>query len=117
MPMPKLQHLRHPLRTLSIARSVVAARFEMRSFSDRAEREFAGDPRYQLQHVDSGFVSCQVSHSDDVALLKRICAAYNATIKHPESSSTIYSATGWWQQVQDRSLAPVRQALRTSAYG
>jgi O-methyltransferase domain len=110
---PKLKHLRHPLRTLSVARSLVTAHFQMRAFADRAEQKFAADPRYQLQHVNDGFASRQVSGFDDVALLERICAAYNATVEHPKFSNTIYGATGWWQQIRDRSLGPVRQALRT----
>jgi hypothetical protein len=109
---PKLKHLRHPLRTLNVAKSMVAALFEMRAFSARADKKFAGDPRYQLQYVTAGFACRRMSGSDDIALLDRICAAYNAAVEHPESSRTI-RATGWWQQIRDRSLGPVRQALRT----
>jgi len=110
---PKLKHLRHPLRTLDVARRMVAARFEMRAFSAQGDRTFAGDPRYQLQHVTAGFANRSVAEPDDTALLGRICAAYNAAIEHPESSNATYRATGWWQQVRDRSLGPVRHALRT----
>jgi hypothetical protein len=110
---PKLKHLRHPLRTLDVAKSMLVDRFEMRAFSAHGDKKFAGDPRYQLQHVTTGFACRRVSDVDDTALLDRICAAYNATLEHPESSNPSYRATGWWQQIRDRSLGPVRQALRT----
>src|ERR1700677_3403083 len=109
---PKLKHLRNPLRTLNLAKSMLVALFEMRAFSANGAKNFAGDPRYQLQRVTAGFAYRRVSDSDDIALLDRICAAYNATVEHPESSRTI-RATGWWQQIRDRSLGPVQQALRT----
>jgi O-methyltransferase domain len=109
---PKLKHLRHPLRTLNLAKNMLAARAEMHAFSAQSDKKFAGDPRYQLQHVTTGFACRQVSDVDDTALLDRICAAYNATVEHPESSHPSYRATGWWQQIRDRSLGPVRQALR-----
>jgi hypothetical protein len=109
---PKLKHLRHPLRTLKVAKSMVASRFEMRAFAAQGDRQFAGDPRYRVQYVTEGFASRRISEAPDVALLDRICAAYNATVEHLESSQTTYGATGWWQQIRDRSLGPVRQALR-----
>jgi hypothetical protein len=109
---PKLKHLLHPLRTLNLAKSMLAARVEMRAFSAHSDKKFAGDPRYQLQRVTMGFASRQVSDVDDAAPLDRICAAYNATVEHPESSDPSYHATGWWQQIRERSLGPVRQALR-----
>jgi len=109
---PKLKHLRHPLRTLKVARSMVTSRFEMRAFAAQGDRQFEGDPRYRVQYVTAGFASRRISDADDVALLDRICAAYNATVEHPEFSQATYRATDWWQQIRDRSLGPVRQALR-----
>jgi hypothetical protein len=108
---PKLKHLRHPLRTLGVARRMVAAHFEMRAFADRGERQFADDPRYDLQSVTAGFVCRQDIDTDDTVLLNRICAAYQAAVQQPEPAA--YRASGWWQQIRDRSLGPVRQALRT----
>jgi hypothetical protein len=108
---PKLKHLLHPVRTLDVAKKMVAAHFEMRAFADRGEREFADDPRYDLQNVTAGFACRRDIDSDDTAVLDRICAAYQAAIEHPESARSAYRATGWWQQIRDRSLGPVRQAL------
>jgi putative sugar O-methyltransferase len=108
---PKLKHLRHPLRTLDVAKSMAVAHFEMRSFADRGDEEFAHDPRYNLQNVTAGFACRQDVDTDDTALLNRICAAYKATVEHPECARPAYRATGWWQQIRHRSLAPVRQAL------
>lgn len=108
---PKLKHLRHPLRTLNVATKMVSARFEMRDFAKRGNKKFATDPRYELKNVTAGFACRRTGDGDDNAILHRICAAYNATIEHPESARNTYRATGWWQAVRDRSLGPVRQAL------
>ena len=108
---PKIKHLRHPLRTFGVAKSMVAAQVELRAFADRSDRKFRGDPRYQLQNVTAGFASRPDIDSDDTALLNRICASYKAAIEHPEHPE--YRATGWWQQIRERNLRPVRQALLT----
>ena len=79
---PKLKHLRHPLRTLDVAKRVVAAHFEMRASADHADQQFADDPRYTLQNVTAGFACQRDIDTDDTALLNRICAAYKATIEH-----------------------------------
>ena len=108
---PKLKHLRHPLRTLDVAKSMAVAHFAMRAFADRGDQQFAHDPRYNLQNVTAGFACIRDIDTDDTALLNRICAAYKATVEHPECARLAYRATGWWQQIRHRSLAPVRQAL------
>lgn len=108
---PKLKHLRHPLRTLDVAKTMVAAHFEMRAFAHHADRRFADDPRYNLQNVTEGFASRPDTGRDDTALLNRICAAYQAAVKHRRHPA--YRATAWWQQVRNRSLGPVRHALLT----
>ena len=108
---PKLKHLRHPLRTLNVAKSMAVAHFEMRAFADRGDQQFAHDPRYNLQNVTAGFACRREIDTDDTALLNRICAAYKATVEHPECARPAYRATGWWQQIRHRSLAPVQQAL------
>jgi hypothetical protein len=106
---PKLKHLRHPLRTLDMAKRMVGTHFEMRAFADHADREFAEDPRYNLQNVTAGFAGRADIDADDTALLKRICAAYQATISH--RGHPAYRVTGWWEEVRNRSLGPVRKAL------
>jgi hypothetical protein len=108
---PKLKHLCHPFRTVDVAKRMAAAHFEMRNFADHADRRFADDPRYNLQNVTAGFACRRDIDIDDTALLNRICAAYKATIKHQDYPA--YRATGWWQEVRNRSLGPVRQALLT----
>jgi hypothetical protein len=90
---------------------MAVAHFEMRAFADRADQQFAHDPRYKLQNVTAGFASRPDTDTDDTALLHRICAAYKAAVEHPECACPSYRATGWWQQIRHRSLAPVRQAL------
>lgn len=108
---PKLKYLRHPLRTLDVAKRMLAAHLEMRAFADHADRRFAHDPRYNLQYVSAGFTGQPDIDTDDIALLNRICAAYQATLNYRDHPA--YRATGWWQQIRDRSLGPVRQALLT----
>jgi O-methyltransferase domain len=108
---PKLKHLLHPFRTLDVAKRMVAAHFEMRAFADHADRQFADDPRYNLQNVTAGFACRRDIDTDDTALLNRICTAYKATITNRDHPA--YRATGWWQQVRNRSLGPVRQSLLT----
>jgi hypothetical protein len=108
---PKLRHLRDPRRTLGVAKSMVAAQFAMRAFAGRGDKKFRDDPRYDLKNVTAGFASRQDIDTDDTAVLNRICAAYKATVEHPSRSE--YRATGWWQQIRERSLGPVRQALLT----
>ena len=83
--------------------------FEMRAFADRADRQFAEDLRYNLQNVTAGFAGRLDNDADDTALLQRICAAYQATIHHQDHPA--YRVTGWWQEVRNRSLGPVRKAL------
>src|SRR5471030_819300 len=109
---PKLKHLRHPLRALNVATKMVSARFEVRDFANRGDKKFATDPRYKLQNVTAGFACRRNDAGNDNAILDRICAAYNATIEHPESTWNTYRATGWWQAICDRSLGSVRQALQ-----
>jgi hypothetical protein len=108
---PKLKHLRNPIRTLDVAKRMLSAHFEMRAFANHADRRFADDPRYNIQNVTAGFAARPDTDTDDTPLLSRICAAYQATVRHPGHPA--YRATGWWQQVRNRSLGPVRQALLT----
>ena len=110
---PKLRHLGHPLRTLRVAMSLVAARREMHSIARKGERSFAGDPRYHLQNVSDGFAQRLRPPNDDTALLERICAAYVAATAKENSISGTYQATAWWDDVRKRSLGPVMRALQT----
>jgi hypothetical protein len=90
---------------------MAVAHFEMRAFADRGDQQFADDPRYNLENVTAGFACRRDIDTDDTAFLSRICAAYKATVEHPECARPAYRATEWWQQIRHRSLAPVRQAL------
>ena len=90
---------------------MAVAHFEMRAFADYGDQQFARDPRYNLQNVTAGFACRRDIDTDDTALLNRIYAAYKATIEHSECARPAYRATGWWQQIRHRSLAPVRQAF------
>jgi hypothetical protein len=111
--MVKLKYLRHPIRTSSAAKDLFAARLSMWRFAAYGERRFRGDARYNLQNVTDGFTSRIDDSGDDTELLERICTAYIRTVKQQQSAAETYDATEWWQQVRQRSLAPVIQALLT----
>jgi hypothetical protein len=111
--MEKSKYLRHPFQAAKTAKSMLAAHWNMWNFANHGKRRFQGDVRFDLQHVTDGFLS-RVDHSgDDVALLERICAAYNKTVQQQQSVSEAYKATAWWKQIQQRSLCGVMRALVT----
>jgi len=109
--MVKMKYLRHPIRTSNAAMNLLAARTSMWRFAMHGERHFRGDARYNLQNVTDGFISRIDDSSDDTDLLERICAAYIRAEKQQQAAPETYKATKWWQQVRQRSLSPVVQAL------
>lgn len=109
--MIKLKHLRHPVRTMRVARDLAGARLEMRRIAKQSERRFRGDRRYNLAAVTQGFSSHIDNTFDDTALLGRICRAYRLSIEQQKSASRVYDASDWWQEVRQRSLRPVMDAL------
>lgn len=111
--MVKFKHLRHPLQTAAAAKAMFAARLGMWRFASHGERRFKGDARFDLQNVTNGFASRIDETTDDTELLERICTAYLRTVNQQQAAPKTYEATEWWQQVRQRSLGPVTQALRT----
>jgi putative sugar O-methyltransferase len=111
--MLKLKYLRHPFRTAKTAKNLFAARWSMWRFASYGERRFRGNARFDLNSVTKGFQSHIDSSSDDTEILKRICAAYIKAAEQQSLASEAYNATGWWQEVRQRSLGPVVQALVT----
>jgi hypothetical protein len=107
----RAKHLRHPFRTLSAAKGLVATRLDMWRIADQGQRRFGGDARYDLQSVTEGFASRIDDVSDDTALLERICTAYTKAVKQQQFAPQTYRATEWWEQVRQRSLGPVMRAL------
>jgi|SRR5271170_181728 len=107
----KAKYLRHPIRTSKAANALVKARLSMRSSAANGRRYYKDDPRYNLQSVTDGFASCLDMGDDDSELLERICAAYAKTVQHPKPASEVYKATDWWEEIRERSLRPVIQAL------
>ncbi len=111
--MVKLKYVRHPLQTAKAAKAMFAARLSMWRFGAHGERLYRGDARYDLQNVTNGFISCIDETDDDTQLLERICTAYIKAVKQQQFVPEAYRATEWWQQVRQRSLGPVTQALLT----
>jgi len=112
----KLEHLRHPFRTTTVAKDLVATRLNMRRSADSGERRFRDDPRYPLESVTAGFASRldeqrREAEPDEAALLQKICTAYIKAVKDEASASATYRATAWWEQVRQQNLKPVMRAL------
>lgn len=111
--MMKLKYLRHPVRTASAAKALVAARLEMWRIAERGERRFGGDACYDLQSVTDGFASRVDDVRDDRALLERICTAYIKAVKQEELAPRTYKTTEWWEEMRQRNLGRVMQALQS----
>jgi hypothetical protein len=109
----KLKHLRHPLHTANVAKTLVARRWSSWRFADRAERHFASDARYDLQSVKQGFTARIDDQSVDAALLERICTSYIKAARQEQLVPEAYKPTRWWEQERRRRLQPVIQALMT----
>jgi len=107
----KTKHLRHPLRSIAMAKALAKTYFDVKSFPYRSRRRFRGDSRYALQNVTSGFESRIDNSGDDQALLERICAAYIKALEHQETAREAHRSSQWWQKQQTR-LRPAMQALK-----
>jgi hypothetical protein len=108
-------YLIHPVQTAKAAKTLLSTRFGMWKFANHGRRRFQDDPRYDLQNVTDGFAS-QINETeteDDTELLERICAAYTKAVERQQWTPEAYRPTKRWQEVQQRSLSPVRQALLT----
>jgi len=110
--MRKLNHLRQPLQSAKAAKNRLATHLNMWRFATHGERRFRGDSRYNLENVTNGFLP-RIDDSDDTELLKRICEAYSKAVNQQQSEPDIYKAAARWQQIKQRSLGPVVQALLT----
>jgi hypothetical protein len=111
--MIKLKHLRHPVRTATVAKSMISARLHMRRFALHGKRTFANDSRYHLQSVTDGFAPQANKAIDDTQLLKRIALAYARAVEQERSAPNAYHATGWWEGVRRCNLRPVLEALQS----
>ena len=114
--MLKLKHLRHPIRSLSTAWSLIAMQWNVIRLVYRGERRYRNDPRYDPQNVTDGFAPRAHGEKDDTALLQRICKAYIAASEQQALAKPAYQATRWWQAVRQESLRPVQKALAGSDY-
>jgi putative sugar O-methyltransferase len=109
--MLKLKHLRHPLQTANVVRTLVAEHWNMRRLASRGERRFRSDARYDLQSVTDGFASRRNGQCNDTALLERICTAYNKATSQQHFAKHAYNATNWWKDMRNAGLEPVQRAL------
>lgn len=109
--MLKLKHLRHPLRAIRGAQTLLSAHWNMKILGPRGERRFGKDPRYTLQNVTAGFAPRKIASDDDTAILERICSAYIRATQRESHSRAVYRPTSWWQSVRQASLAPAERAL------
>jgi len=109
--MLKLKHFLHPLRTADSAKTLLAARWNMKVLAPRGELRYASDPRFDLRNVTEGFAPRKNDSSDDTAILERICIAYIKATEQQSFVKQAYRPTSWWQGVRQASLAPVQRAL------
>jgi putative sugar O-methyltransferase len=109
----KLNHLRRPIQTAHAFKDLFAARLSMWKFANHGARRFKGDARFDLENVTDGFLNRIDESSGDADLLERICSAYIRAVKQQERAPEAYQASEWWQQVRQRSLGRVIQALLT----
>jgi putative sugar O-methyltransferase len=115
--MIKVKYLRHPVRTLNAASTLVKARLAILSSAADGRSRYKKDPRYDLQNVTSGFASRLDFSADDSELILRICDAYIKSVQHSQVASEVYKATAWWSEIRSRSLQPVIQALMSRDIG
>ena len=108
--MLKLRHIRHPLRTLGVAKEVLATRLTMKILGARGDARYKDDIRYHLQSVQEGFAPRRCA-GDDSAALRRICDAYIRASEREPSVNPPYQPTKWWKGMRHASLTPVRRAL------
>jgi hypothetical protein len=107
----KMKHLRHPLRTAIAAGNLASIYLNVARLGNRSRRHFRGDARYDLRNVSRGFISRIGDTAGDAEILERICAAYRKADRQQQFAPDAYQATPWWQQVRDRGLRPVIEAL------
>lgn len=111
--MIKVKHLRHPVRTVAAARSLLEDRLSMRRLALLGRRRFASDPRYDLCCVTDGFAASRSDDlDDDTPILRRVVSAWAAAVHREQDVPGCYRPTAWWNDVRRASLGPVRDALR-----
>src|SRR5581483_8134118 len=110
--MLKFRHVRHPIFSARAVKERLAARLELRGVAERGERRYGGDPRYDLENVTNGFADHSADLTDDGDQIWRICQAYRKAITQQEAEPPEYRASRWWEEVRERGLRPVMQALR-----
>jgi putative sugar O-methyltransferase len=104
-------HLLHPLRSIRRAEAIFRERLERMRFAERGRKQFAGDPRYDLNAVAKGFADRVETEVEDTAILERICSAYQKAYAEERFALEIYRPTGWWEIQRYGSLQPVMNAL------
>ena len=115
--MLKLKHIRHPIRTLGVAKDIFSAHLNMKVLGPRGNAQFLNDARFSLQNVADGFAPRTDECSDDEAILQRVCSAFILAANKEKIAKSVYGPTGWWEDVRRHGLAPVRQALAARDIG
>ncbi|HZB89093.1 MAG TPA: putative sugar O-methyltransferase [Terracidiphilus sp.] len=107
----KLNNLFHPLGAARKAKASLAAHISMWKFGNHGRGRFRGDPRYDLEKVSRGFASRIDETFDDTALLKRICAAYNASVARQTAEPHAFTTVEAWDRLHEGRLSPSIRAL------
>jgi hypothetical protein len=75
------------------------------------KRRFANDPNFRPDLVPGYFVPRLVDGPDDLAILKRIIAAYKKAKVTQESAGEAFNVSNEWLSIYERNLGPVMNAL------
>jgi hypothetical protein len=108
--MLKLKHIRHPLRTLGVAKEVFATQLNMKVLGARGDARYKEDARYNMRCVQEGFAP-RLNRSADTAILTAICDAYIQAAEREPLAKPAYRPTKWWSELRRTSLGPVGRAL------
>ena len=77
----------------------------------RKSREFKGDRNYDLDLVDRYFIDRRAEASDDSAILRRICLAYNKAKDFQRKVSPVFHPSNEWLPVYQNCMKEVIAAL------
>jgi hypothetical protein len=78
---------------------------------ENGKRRFGKDPNFRPDLVPGYFVPRLVSGEDDLAILKRIIAAYKKAKAKQKSAGEAFNVSNEWLPIYERNLGPVMKAL------
>jgi hypothetical protein len=102
-----------PRRLFAAIKRRVVQRRTMIQAIDVGKQRFGNDPNFRPDLVPGYFVPRLMDGQDDLAILKRIIAAYKKAKLAQKSSGEAFNVSNEWLSIYERNLAPVMEALIT----